>query len=118
MQVQNSENTFAQDALTPMAHPPKEDEGLPITKKDVYTLLLIVMLSICQGITLGFCIQSMLLILAERGIDYATVGVLLLVKAPISFKFVFAPLSDSYYIKRLGRRKTYLLPAEIILGMI
>ena len=94
----------------------RRQSSLPLTGKDYRSLIIIGLLSMVQGTSLGFCMHSMLVILAEKGIPYASVGVLYIAKSPSSFKFLFAPILDSYYSKKFGRRKTYLVPIEIILG--
>jgi PAT family acetyl-CoA transporter-like MFS transporter 1 len=37
---------------------------------------------------------------------------------PIIFKWIVAPIVDTYYIKRIGRRKTYLIGIGFILSIM
>lgn len=40
-----------------------------------------------------------------------------LVMWPFSLKLLWAPLVDSFYVKKFGRRKSWLIPIQILLGM-
>lgn len=51
----------------------------------------------------------------ESGIDLTTIGLFALVGLPYTLKFVWAPLLDRFTISRLGRRRSWLLIAQICL---
>ncbi|HFD11342.1 MAG TPA: MFS transporter [Crenotrichaceae bacterium] len=51
----------------------------------------------------------------ESGIDLATIGVFALVGLPYTLKFLWAPLLDRFSPTRLGRRRSWLLIAQLLL---
>lgn len=53
--------------------------------------------------------------LKDGGIDLARIGLFALVGLPYTLKFLWSPLFDRYRIPRLGRRRGWLLVAQIAL---
>jgi predicted MFS family arabinose efflux permease len=51
-------------------------------------------------------------VLREQGVDLATIGFASLLSLPWIAKVVWAPLADRWYWARLGRRRSWLLPAQ------
>ena len=41
-----------------------------------------------------------------------------MIPLPFSFKFLIAPFIDSYYIKRLGKRKTYVITSLVFMSVM
>jgi PAT family acetyl-CoA transporter-like MFS transporter 1 len=79
-------------------------------------ILVVMVLYILQGITLGV-VSVMPLYLASSGATWKQQGILSFVMYPFTIKLLWAPFIDVFYIRRLGRRQTWLLPVQIILGM-
>ncbi len=51
----------------------------------------------------------------DSGVDLATIGLFALVGLPYTLKFLWAPLLDRFSISRLGRRRSWLLIAQVFL---
>ncbi len=54
----------------------------------------------------------------DKGATYADLGTINWIPLPYSFKFLIAPFVDSYYIKRIGKRKTYVCLATLMAGVL
>lgn len=52
------------------------------------------------------------MILRQRGASLALIGSLALLSSPWLLKFLWAPATDRYWIARLGRRRSWLAPAQ------
>jgi PAT family acetyl-CoA transporter-like MFS transporter 1 len=66
---------------------------------------------------MGLC-GSIPLIMKERGVSYEGLSLFSLVSIPFSLKLLWAPLVDSCYFKRLGRRKTWIIPVQLLTGYV
>jgi PAT family acetyl-CoA transporter-like MFS transporter 1 len=56
-------------------------------------------------------------ILSARKISYADQGVFSFVWWPFSLKLLWAPIVDSLFIRTIGRRKSWLVPVQYIIGV-
>ena len=83
---------------------------------DRYNVLLLLFLYILQGIPLGLA-GSMPMVLQNKGISYKQQAVFSLVFWPFSLKLLWAPIVDSAYFKSFGRRKTWLVPTQYLIGV-
>ncbi|CAF3364544.1 unnamed protein product [Rotaria socialis] len=81
------------------------------------TILLLITLYILQGVIIGF-ISAVPLYLDSRGAKWQEQGTFNFVVYPFSLKLAWAPIIDAVYITRFGRRKTWLLPIQYLLGII
>mgnify|MGYP003385969352 CR=1 FL=1 len=61
---------------------------------------------------------SIPMIMKEKGASYQALSVFSLVSIPFSLKLLWAPLVDSLYISRMGRRKTWLIPVQLLCGFL
>ena len=91
----------------------EDDAGL---SKDRSSILLLVFLYILQGIPLGLA-GSMPMVLHNKGISYKQQAVFSFVFWPFSLKLLWAPIVDSVYLKSFGRRKTWLVPTQYLIGI-
>lgn len=66
---------------------------------------------------MGLC-GSIPLILKERGVTYEGLSLFSLVSLPFSLKLLWAPFVDSCYVKSIGRRKTWLVPVQLLTGLV
>ena len=65
-----------------------------------------------------FCYHSLLQAwMKEAGVDLAVIGLMALVGLPYTVKFLWAPFLDRYTLPFLGRRRGWLLIAQISLIM-
>lgn len=73
-------------------------------------------LYVCQGLPGGFLAVVLPVVLREQGLDLKTIGLAGFLSAPWLLKFLWAPLIDRYGSARLGRHRSWLIPAQ--LGML
>ena len=61
---------------------------------------------------------SIPLIMKEKGASYEALSIFSLVSVPFSLKLLWAPLVDSLYFAGMGRRKTWLIPVQLLCGSL
>ncbi|CAL8125309.1 unnamed protein product [Orchesella dallaii] len=84
--------------------------------KDLPNLSLLLLLYILQGIPLGL-IASIPMILQNRNYHYSDQAKFSFAYWPFSLKLLWAPIVDSLYVSKFGRRKTWLVPMQYLLGI-
>ena len=82
---------------------------------DKMHVLVLFFLYILQGIPLGLK-DSIPLILSNRNVPYKEQATYSISSYPFSMKILWAPLVDSVYIARFGRRKSWLVPVQYLIG--
>lgn len=102
---------IASDAESQISH---HKSGNP--KKDLNKIFLLIYLYFLQGIPLGLA-ATMPFLLSARGISYSDQGTFSFSIWPFSLKILWAPIVDSMYIKRIGRRKTWLVPVQFLMAL-
>ena len=89
----------------------------PLSMEDRIGMIVLLLLYTLQGIPMGLC-GSIPLIMKERGVSYEGLSLFSLVSVPFSLKLIWAPLVDSCYFKSIGRRKTWIIPVQILTGIV
>ena len=79
----------------------------------IFNLLI---LYILQGVIIGF-ILAVPLYLKSRGAQWQQQGTFNFVHYPFSLKLAWAPIIDALYISCIGRRKTWLIPTQFLIGI-
>jgi PAT family acetyl-CoA transporter-like MFS transporter 1 len=69
-----------------------------------------------KGIPLGLT-GSLPYILSSRKVSYADQGTFSFAFWPFSLKLLWAPIVDSLFIEKIGRRKSWLVPIQYLLGI-
>lgn len=89
----------------------------PNTKPKITALGLsvVIALYLAHALPLYFYNVALPAILRHQGVDLRWIGMLSLLYIPWVFKFFWAPLIDRYYVKKLGKRKTWLLFTQVAL---
>ena len=77
---------------------------------DKYRIMLLFILFFYQGMIFGFMDKAIPVILIQNGASLNQIGILSFAAYPWSFKFLTAPIMDTYYSHSFGKRKTYLIP--------
>ena len=72
------------------------------------------LLYVAQGIPWGFTATTIPAYLAER--DAAVGGALAMTTLPYSFKWIWGPLMDAFTIPRLGRRRPWIVFAQLMMA--
>lgn len=71
--------------------------------------LVLICLYFAQGLPYGFFTQALPIILRDMGASLPQIGAASLLALPWAFKFLWAPVIDSYGPTRFGRRKAWAL---------
>ncbi|CAF90657.1 unnamed protein product, partial [Tetraodon nigroviridis] len=85
-------------------------------REELGNVSLLLFLYVLQGIPLGLA-GSVPLILQSRNVSYSDQAFFSFVFWPFSLKLLWAPLVDSLYFRRFGRRKSWLVPSQYLLGL-
>ncbi len=81
-------------------------------------LATLVVLYVAQGIPWGFMATTIPGYLASRGLDPGAVGVALATTTlPYTFKWVWGPVIDSIAIPRFGRRRPWIVFAQLMMAL-
>ncbi|OXA62750.1 Acetyl-coenzyme A transporter 1 [Folsomia candida] len=91
--------------------------GEPDYKKDLSSILLLLFLYILQGIPLGLIASIPMILLNKSAATYTEQAKFSFAYWPFSLKLLWAPIVDSIYSERFGRRKTWLVPMQYLLGI-
>jgi PAT family acetyl-CoA transporter-like MFS transporter 1 len=84
---------------------------------DKMHVLVLFFLYVLQGIPLGL-INAVPLILTDRDVSYKEQAAFSFSSYPFSMKLLWAPLVDSVYVARFGRRKSWLVPVQYLIGFM
>ncbi|XP_077016956.1 acetyl-coenzyme A transporter 1 isoform X3 [Tamandua tetradactyla] len=85
-------------------------------RAELSSILLLFFLYVLQGIPLGLA-GSIPLILQSKNVSYTDQAFFSFVFWPFSLKLLWAPLVDAVYFRNFGRRKSWLVPTQYILGL-
>ncbi|XP_031783669.1 acetyl-coenzyme A transporter 1 [Nasonia vitripennis] len=85
-------------------------------KGDETNIAILLFLYLLQGIPLGLC-SAIPMILQNHGVSYKQQAEFSFVIWPFSLKLLWAPIVDSVFISKFGRRKTWLLPVQYLMGI-
>lgn len=100
---------------------PKEGCDLDALESDLTgeygNLALLLVLYTLQGVPMGFS-TVLPLILKERGATFSDLGTFSLSQYPFTMKLLWAPIVDTVYMRSVGRRKSWLVPAQLLIGFI
>ncbi len=83
---------------------------------DGKNIAVLLFLYILQGIPLGLA-AAVPLILTNKHVSYKQQAEFSFAYWPFSVKLLWAPIVDSLFIKRFGRRKTWLVPVQYCIGI-
>ncbi|CAM9235621.1 unnamed protein product [Choristocarpus tenellus] len=84
--------------------------------KDLSSIVLLLVLYTLQGIPMG--LSGSIPFLLQDKVTYSHQALFSLVSLPFSLKLVWAPLVDSVYYSPFGRRKSWLVPVQLICGIM
>ncbi|RMC01879.1 hypothetical protein DUI87_21040 [Hirundo rustica rustica] len=85
-------------------------------RAELGSILLLLVLYVLQGIPLGLA-GSVPLILQSKSASYTDQAFFSFVFWPFSLKLLWAPLVDAVYLRGFGRRKSWLVPTQYVLGI-
>lgn len=114
MAICNEENPTPPDVES---EPLNESDEVPDTRGDRMNIFLLLLLYTLQGVPITFG-MAMPMLVQKRGATYNEQAQLSISRWPYSTKFLFAPIVDSFYSARYGRRKSWVIPMQYIIGVI
>lgn len=85
--------------------------------KDRNSIILLLFLYLLQGVPLGMA-SSMPLIIQTIGVSWSQQAIFSFAFWPFSLKLLWAPVVDAIYKKRFGRRKSWLIPTQYMIGFV
>ena len=94
-----------------------EAEKKRLFRKDLPKMVLLVILYSFQGLPMGFFLSS-IPIIYKKYLTYAQIGEIMLSTAPFSFKVLWSPFIEFYYSERVGKRRTWIIPTQLIMSAI
>lgn len=94
-----------------------EKKSKQLSSKDKRAMVLLVILYLIQGVPLGLAIGSVPFILRDH-LSYSQLGIFALSNYPYSLKLLWSPLVDSIFFQSVGRRKSWIIPMQLIIGSL
>ncbi len=92
------------------------ENGKKMLQSDkIYRFTLLFFLYLSQGIPFGFQATALPLMLRERNVPLALIGMSTLLASPWMFKFLWAPVIDMKWNRSIGRRRTWIIPLQVLL---
>ena len=74
-------------------------------------------IDLLQGIPVGLAFGSIPFLLRAR-LSYSQIGFFSLASYPYSLKLLWSPIVDACYSTRYGRRKSWIVPVQTIVGLL
>ncbi len=81
--------------------------------KKIHLRTIFITLYTYQGILYGL-MTSIRILLQKENVSYQKLSVYDWVFMPTFLKFLFSPLLDIYYMRRIGKRMSYIIPLSIL----
>ncbi|CAG8510489.1 16414_t:CDS:10 [Acaulospora morrowiae] len=88
-----------------------------LNNKDLKNFILLVILYLLQGVPVGLAFGSVPFLLKSK-LSYSQIGIFSLATYPYSLKLLWSPIVDATYSKKLGRRKSWIIPIQILTGVV
>uniref|UniRef100_A0A6G1SH95 Acetyl-coenzyme A transporter 1 n=1 Tax=Aceria tosichella TaxID=561515 RepID=A0A6G1SH95_9ACAR len=85
-------------------------------KGDYGNIAFLLLLYVLQGIPIGLS-SAVPLLLQNRKVSYSEQALFSFVTWPFSLKLLWAPIVDSVYWRKFGRRKSWLIPVQLGIGL-
>ncbi|KAJ7630499.1 acetyl-coenzyme A transporter 1-domain-containing protein [Roridomyces roridus] len=89
----------------------------PMSSEDKRAMALLCVLYLIQGVPLGLALGSIPFILREQ-LSYSQLATFALSGYPYSLKLLWSPIVDSVFFPSVGRRKSWIIPMQVIVGSI
>ncbi|KAI0062645.1 hypothetical protein BV25DRAFT_1915799 [Artomyces pyxidatus] len=89
----------------------------PLSADDKKAMALLCILYLIQGVPIGLALGSVPFLLREH-LSYSQLAVFALSSYPYSLKLLWSPIVDSVFLPSLGRRKSWIIPMQTIIGTL
>ncbi|THH15834.1 hypothetical protein EW146_g4704 [Bondarzewia mesenterica] len=88
-----------------------------LTGEDKKAMALLSILYLIQGVPIGLALGSVPFLLREH-LSYSQLAIFALSSYPYSLKLLWSPIVDSVFITSVGRRKSWIIPMQSIIGSL
>ncbi|TNV84327.1 hypothetical protein FGO68_gene12155 [Halteria grandinella] len=85
--------------------------------KDLPRIILLTILYAFQGLPIGLFLSTVP-ILFKKYLTYAEIGVIMMCTLPFSLKVLWSPFVDVYYFPSFGKRKSWIVPTQLLMSLI
>jgi MFS family permease len=121
------QDTFSLDTPVPTFKSEKDGQGFgedggagakgffELPEQDRRNFMLLVLLYFLQGIPMGLAGGSVPFLLKSH-LSYAQIGIYSLASYPYSLKLLWSPIVDAVWSQKVGRRKSWILPIQMLSG--
>lgn len=117
-------NIMARESFSlddPIPKSPTEKNGgsngfFDLPEKDQRNFGLLVLLYFLQGVPLGLATGSVPFLLKSH-LSYGEIGIFSLASYPYSLKLFWSPIVDAVWSPKVGRRKSWILPIQLLSGI-
>ncbi|KAI0600751.1 acetyl-CoA transporter 1 [Biscogniauxia sp. FL1348] len=86
-----------------------------LPRQDQRNFMLLVLLYFLQGVPMGLASGSVPFLLKEH-LSFGQIGVFSLASYPYSLKLFWSPIVDAVWSPKVGRRKSWILPIQLMSG--
>jgi len=94
----------------------KYTEEKPNLKGDRLNFILLIILYVIQGFPVGLTIAFSIILQDNKTITYSEQAIFSIASWAYILKIFWAPVVDALYVQWIGRRKSWLLPLQILMG--
>ncbi|CAG8591140.1 282_t:CDS:10, partial [Racocetra persica] len=88
-----------------------------LNSQDIQNVILLIILYLLQGIPVGLAFGSIPFLLKSK-LSYSQIGFFSLATYPYSLKLLWSPIVDAIYSKKVGRRKSWIIPIQLLTGSL
>lgn len=95
----------------------KQARAASSLKDDYWNIAVLLFLYTLQGFPMGLS-STLDLMLQELNLPFEKQAIFGFITLPFSLKLLWAPIVDSVYLPSVGRRKSWLIPVQLLLGLL
>ncbi|KAK3393102.1 acetyl-coenzyme A transporter 1 [Podospora didyma] len=113
-----SRDKFSLDDPVPTPRSPGTNNHgfFDLPKQDQKNFGLLVLLYFLQGVPMGLATGSVPFLLKNH-MSYGEIGIFSLASYPYSLKLLWSPIVDALWSPKVGRRKSWILPIQLLSGV-
>lgn len=91
-----------------------------LAKHDLPQFYLLIVLYFLQGIPVGLTFGTIPFLLKSviKDTTFISLGLFSIATYPYSLKIIWSPIVDSIYIKSIGRRRSWIIPIQLLSGIV
>ncbi|KAI9183551.1 hypothetical protein H9P43_004469 [Blastocladiella emersonii ATCC 22665] len=88
-----------------------------LPKNDAGNIVLLILLYMLQGVPVGLAFGTLPFLLKQK-LSFSDMAVFSLAGYPYSLKLLWSPIVDSVFVKSIGRRKSWIIPIQLLTGVM